>query len=539
MILLLDNYDSFTYNIKQTLESITDEEVRVIRSDVKTAEEILALKPDRLIISPGPGYPGEAGISEELIRRLGGKIPILGVCLGHQAIASAFGARIIPSRHLLHGKEDRIRHDGRGVFRYLPKDLGVIRYHSLAVDPETLPDDFEISARSVDGEIMGIRHKKFILEGVQFHPESIGMEGSGKALFENFLHYKRKEIPVNRLLEKITEGESLSREEIGGFMEAFSEGKLSDALIAGFLTALNTKGISVDEVVGSAAVLKAKKFKADAPEIAALDTCGTGGDGQGSFNVSSLTALVAASCGVPVAKHGNKAVSSLSGSSEYYEALGIPVKISPEEAVKLLKEEGFSFFFAPYYHSCMKYAAPARKALGVKTIFNLLGPLVNPVETPFQLIGVFHEKYASLLARAGKALGIRRIMTVYSEDGLDEFSVSAPTRIFFIDENNREEERVFHPREAGIELYEEGALKGGTPEENVRETEALLEGKGRPALRDAVALNAGAALYVYGKVKSIPEGYRRALESFEKGEAARLIKRLRARKTGQKAAPKL
>lgn len=185
MILMIDNYDSFTYNLVQYLGEL-GEELMVRRNDQIAIPEIERLNPERIVISPGPKRPEDAGICVELIRHFAGRVPILGVCLGHQAIGYAFGAKIVPAQKLMHGKLSEIRHDGRTIFQGLKNPLKAIRYHSLAVEEESLPEDFEISARSEDGEIMAIRHKRFILEGVQFHPESILTE-EGKRLLENFL----------------------------------------------------------------------------------------------------------------------------------------------------------------------------------------------------------------------------------------------------------------------------------------------------------------------------------------------------------------
>ncbi len=185
MLLMIDNYDSFTYNLVQYF-GMQGAEIRVVRNDAADVEELLALRPDRVVVSPGPCTPSEAGVSVEAVRRFAGRVPLLGVCLGHQSIGAAFGARIVPARTLMHGKTSPIRHDGRGVFKNLENPFEATRYHSLAVEGENLPDCFEVSARTDDGEIMGIRHKEHLVEGVQFHPESI-LTAEGMKLCRNFL----------------------------------------------------------------------------------------------------------------------------------------------------------------------------------------------------------------------------------------------------------------------------------------------------------------------------------------------------------------
>jgi anthranilate synthase/aminodeoxychorismate synthase-like glutamine amidotransferase len=186
MLLLIDNYDSFTYNLYQYLCELGVEDVRVVRNDQASVKEVEASDPERIVISPGPCTPHEAGISVELIDRMAGRVPILGVCLGHQCIGEAFGAAVSGAGEILHGKSSRIEHDGKGVFRDLPNPFEAIRYHSLAIQPDSLPECLEISARSDSGVIMGVRHREYVLEGVQFHPESIATP-EGKAILKNFL----------------------------------------------------------------------------------------------------------------------------------------------------------------------------------------------------------------------------------------------------------------------------------------------------------------------------------------------------------------
>ncbi|MFW5976273.1 MAG: glutamine amidotransferase-related protein, partial [Alkalispirochaetaceae bacterium] len=336
MILILDNYDSFTHNLYQQMSEITAEPVKVFRNDRVTLEQIEAMAPSRIIISPGPGRPEEAGISEALIRRFAGKVPILGVCLGHQAIAHAFGAEVVQAKRIVHGKCEAMDRDGRGLFRSVSSPSTFTRYHSLAVKEETIPDEFEITARSPDGEVMGIRHKMQLLEGVQFHPESIASD-AGKRLLSNFLHYHREPFVPSHYLSRLLEGASLSQGEAANFMEDLTDGNLTAAQIAGFLVAINAKGITPEEIAGCASVLQRKRRPI---EVAGpiLDTCGTGGDGLGTFNISSLTALTAAACGARVAKHGNRAVSSKSGSADFYNALGIKVDLPPAKSERMLEE---------------------------------------------------------------------------------------------------------------------------------------------------------------------------------------------------------
>jgi anthranilate synthase/phosphoribosyltransferase len=308
-------------------------------------------------------------------------------------------------------------------------------------------------------------------------------------------------------------------------MDELTEGNLNPSQIAAFLACLNVKGVIPEEIAGFASVLRRKKtpLKSERP---ALDTCGTGGDELGTFNISSLSALVAASCGAVVAKHGNRGVSSKSGSADFYACLGIPLDLSPEKAAALLQRTGFTFLFAPLYHGAMKHAGPVRRELRLKTVMNVLGPLANPADAQYQLIGVFSEKLCVPVARAARLLGVKRVMVVHGRDRMDEISVSGPTRIVEIDEEGRERDYLFDPAELGIPRYEVADLAGGTPEQNAAEAAELVDGRGRDAVREAVQLNGGAALYVAGLAGSLAEGYGKAKTVLQTGEVKKSLDRI-------------
>ncbi|TVQ36192.1 MAG: bifunctional anthranilate synthase component II/anthranilate phosphoribosyltransferase [Spirochaetaceae bacterium] len=518
MILLLDNYDSFTHNLYQYMSEITTEPIEVIRNDAVTLDQVAAMQPGRIVISPGPGRPEEAGISVGLIRRFAGKIPILGVCLGHQAIGYAYGASIVQARNIVHGKVEPIDLDGRGLFRSIDSPAEFTRYHSLVIDEQTLPAELEITARSSDGEIMGVRHRDYLLEGVQFHPESIASQ-SGKKLLANFLHYLREPFVARTVLTRVLGGEAMGRQEAANFMEEVTEGNLTAAQIAGFLVAINARGISAEEIAGCASVLQRKRVPVTT-DRAVLDTCGTGGDGLGTFNISSMAALVAAACGATVAKHGNRAVSSRSGSADFYRELGIPIDLSREEAEQLIAEHGFAFLFAPLYHGAMKHAAVPRRELGIKTIFNLLGPLVNPAGAQYQIIGVYDRAFCRPVAEAAVALGTQRGMVVHGLDGIDELSVSAPSAVVRFDSRGITDEQELDPVSLGISGHTLQDLSGGDADANAALARELLSGGGRPAIRDSVLLNAAAALEVYGVADSIAAGLALAREALSSGAVA-------------------
>ncbi|HNY20596.1 MAG TPA: bifunctional anthranilate synthase component II/anthranilate phosphoribosyltransferase [Treponemataceae bacterium] len=525
MIVLIDNYDSFTYNVYQYLARLSSEEIRVVRNDEITVDGIEALKPSRLVVSPGPGRPEDAGISVEAIRRFAGRVPVLGICLGHQAIGYAFGGKIVGAKFIKHGIAEEMTLDGKGLYRTIGTKGTFTRYHSLVVEESSLPDCLEVTARSADGDVMGIRHKSFDVEGVQFHPESIA-SGQGEALLKAFLSYRREGLPFSKVLSSLVAGKDMSRAEAEFFMEDLTEGVLDERQTSAILTAIAAKGPSASEIAGCAAVLCRKKK--DVPISKDLtDIVGTGGDGIGSFNISSMAAIVAASCGVPIAKHGNRAVSSKSGSADFYEALGIKIDVSAEKTAAIIEKTDFGFLFAPVYHGAMRFAAPVRKALGVKTIMNLVGPLSNPAGAQYQMLGVYDKALMSPVAEASKMLGSRRVMVISSRDGMDEISPCAPTDVIEIGEDGKRVEYVIDPADFGLSGCEASDLLGGDAAENVRLAQEILSGGGRPALRAAVALNAAATIYVSGKSATIKDGFGLAMRAISDGSVARKIDEVR------------
>ena len=530
MILVIDNYDSFTFNVVQALQVASTDEIKVVRNDEATVEELAAMNPAYLVISPGPGTPTSAGISIDAIKYFAGKIPILGICLGHQAIGEAFGAKIVQAKFIKHGVVEDIDLDGRGIFRTIGKSAKFTRYHSLVIDENSLSSDFEITARAKDGDIMGVRHKTMPIEGIQFHPESIASENC-QELFKAFLNYRRDNLPVAAYLRQlIDEKKPLSREQAAFFMENLTDGTMDERVIAAILTAMSARGLpTADEMAGCAEALLKKKtpfpYSTNENSNGLAEIVGTGGDCKGSFNISSLSAIVAASCGQKVAKHGNKAVSSKSGSADFYENLGIKIMAEPEKTAELVKRTGFGFLMAPVYHSAMRFAAPIRKALGIKTIFNVLGPLLNPANAEYEVLGVYSPDLLADYARAAKALGAKRVMIICSRDGFDEISPIEPTDVFQINEDGKEYRYVIEPAKFGIGKENGGIevsaeeLSGGNGSENAKLGLDVLNGKGRPTIKVAVSLNAGAVLYISGKAKTLKEGYDMALSAIESGKA--------------------
>jgi len=517
MIAFIDNKDSFSFNIVQSLERVSGDEVRVFRSEECSVADIENARPTHIVVGPGPGTPEQAGISIEAIRYFAGKLPVLGICLGHQAIGAAFGAKIVGAKYIRHGIVETMATDGCGLFRIVGKSGTFTRYHSLVIDESTLPAEFEVTARAKDGDIMGIRHKTMVVEGVQFHPESIASE-SGDSIFKAFLNYRRENLPHAKILNQLISGESLTEEQASSFMDILTSGMMDERVMSAILVAMAAKGPAVSEMVGCARALLNKKKCLPIDSAGLAEIVGTGGDGKGSFNISSLSAICAASCGQVMAKHGNRAVSSKSGAADFFENLGIKIMATPEQTASLIKKTGFGFLMAPVYHSAMRFAAPVRKALGIKTIMNILGPLLNPAGAEIEVLGVYSKDLLEDYAHAAKALGAKRVMVVTSEDGYDEISPCAPTHVYQIDEKGRENRYVINPADFGIDYADEDELSGGSGAENAALAMDVLNGRGRRTIRAAVALNTAAVLYLGGKAKTLKEGFAMAAGAIDSGK---------------------
>ena len=302
------------------------------------------------------------------------------------------------------------------------------------------------------------------------------------------------------------------------------DGKATPVGIAALLVALRTKGETVNEIVAAARALRARAVTVRCPDPRAVDTCGTGGDGASTFNISTAAAFVVAGAGVPVAKHGNRAASSRAGSIDVLESLGVRVDLSVEEAVKVLAEVGIAPFFARRAHPAMRFVAPVRQELGLRTLMNCLGPLLNPVGVRFQLVGVYAAELVQPLARALGALGSERALVVHGSDGLDEITTSGRTHAALL-EGGRVEVLSIDPASLGIPPTVAGALRGGDAAENARIVRQVLEGESG-ARRDIVALNAGAALWVAGAAADLEQGLQLARESLDAGSALERLDRL-------------
>jgi len=327
-----------------------------------------------------------------------------------------------------------------------------------------------------------------------------------------------------QLIEKLTRHEDLTSEEAARAMTEVMEGRAAPARIAGLLVGLAMKGERPPEIVGLARTMRAHAVQLDARHDRVFDTCGTGGDRSGTFNISSCAALVVAGSGVGVAKHGNRSVSSRSGSADVFEALGVKVDAAPSIVERCLVEAGIGFFFAPTFHPSMRHAAQARHELGIRTAFNLLGPLTNPAGATRQLVGVPRPEFTELLARSLMLLGSERAWVVHGADGIDEISTSGYTKISEC-RNGAVNTFYLHPADVGLPKAAAAALRGGDAHENAGIIRRVLAGE-RGAARDVVLLNAGAALFVAGTAASLDEGLRLAAGAIDGGAASRALERL-------------
>ncbi len=558
-LLVIDNFDSFTYNLVQFLGEL-GATLDVYRNDAITVEGIREKAPNGVVISPGPGTPDSAGVSLELISELGGEIPILGVCLGHQAIGQAFGGEVIRAPELMHGKRSEIHHQGQSVFASLENPFNATRYHSLVVERDTLPDCFHITAQTESGLIMGLHHKEYPIAGIQFHPESFITE-YGKVMLQNFIDICtafaagdkspapakptlirkpvqkktpepspviiKKEIKnmVQTSIKRIIDGTHLSREEAFETMNTIMQGKATEAQIGAFLIGMRMKGEQPAEIAGFADSMRSQAhkvtYKGTEP---AVDIVGTGGDGKHTFNISTVAAFVVAGAGVPMAKHGNRSVSSKCGSADVLKALGIKIDLNAEQMSRCLNEVGISFIFAPMVHPAMKHAIGPRREIGVRSVFNILGPITNPAGVKHQLIGVYDRKLAPLLAEVLRQLGSERIMLVHSADGMDEISLAAPTYVTELSDGDISHYEI-DPTQFGLE-FDESEVRGGDAQVNARIALAILEGK-KGTGRNIVLANAAACLYVAGRTSSLEEAMQMAAKSIDEGQAMAKLQALK------------
>ncbi|MCM1180527.1 MAG: anthranilate phosphoribosyltransferase [Clostridium sp.] len=327
---------------------------------------------------------------------------------------------------------------------------------------------------------------------------------------------------ITEALQKVAAGQDLTYDEAYACMDEIFNGEVSEPVAAGYLTALHMKGETTDEITASAKGMRSHAANLPCDPAKVLEIVGTGGDCANSFNISTTSGMVAAAAGVPIAKHGNRSVSSKCGAADVLEALGANITISPEKMGEVLAACNMSFMFAQVYHQAMKYVAPVRKALGIPTIFNILGPLTNPACAKMQILGVYKEELVEQMASVLAGLGVTNGMVVYGQDCLDEISMSAPTTVCEIHDGEFKK-YVMEPEDFGFEKCDKSELVGGDPTENAAITRAILSGEERGAKRNAVIMNAAACIYIAGKAPNIQEAAKVAEEMIDSGKALNVL----------------
>jgi anthranilate phosphoribosyltransferase len=420
MFLMIDNYDSFTYNLYALFREC-NADVKIIRND----EYIPADEYDGIIISPGPSNPEHSGTSLKYLENYMGKKPVFGVCLGMQCIAHALGYNVGHAKTVKHGKIDNLSVRGNSVlFRNLPENFDVVRYHSLAVEI----DDALITSRSLDDDvIMSLEDRERQLFGVQFHPESILSE-YGREIVNNFLDfigYRGKK--MKNIVSSINGGQTLGYNEAVDFFQMMVDGSLTEAQIASTLISMNRRGETVDELAGLISVLNSHKKKFTRNSEKCVDTCGTGGDGKSTVNVSTAVSIILASLGYKIVKHGNTAQSGKVGSADILKSIGLDLNYEGTSPEEFYRENNYVFLFAQHYHPALKGIGKVRREIMSPTIFNFVGPLVNPADPENQIIGISKKEKLEFISDAVMKLGKDNITVYASRDGYDEVSSSDKT----------------------------------------------------------------------------------------------------------------
>ena len=535
MILMIDNYDSFVFNVEQYLKEMTDDEVITVRNDAITIDDIKKMNPSKIIFSPGPKHPKDSGICLEILNNTDelGNIPILGICLGHQAIGMNFGGEIKRLENPLHGKTSEITvlSENSVLFKNLPKKFKVMRYHSLYVDD--IPENLEVTAKSEDGVAMAVEHKSKNIFGIQFHPESIFTE-YGKNMIRNFLNIEVSEtlknnenskntnkkgnfIDMNKYLKKLQENIALTDTDFREICKIIDSKNYDIVQLGALLVLISEKSLYPESLTAFVKnILEySTTFEDDTPMI---DVCGTGGDGFKTINISTAVAFILGAMGVNVAKHGNRAISSKSGSSDVLDKLGVPLENSLANQIEKLHVKNLAFFHAPFFHKLVGEVREVRSRLGIRTVFNILGPLLHPnTKLKYQLVGLYHEPVHRLYAETLQLLGRKHALAVRGNDGLDEITICDDTKIIEV-KGEQILEYTVSPESFGFKRAFHSEIEGGTPEENAEILVKILKGEEKSAKFDIVVLNAMFALYTADVVDHPAKAKDMVLEAIESGK---------------------
>ncbi|MDR1490542.1 MAG: anthranilate phosphoribosyltransferase [Desulfovibrio sp.] len=523
MFLLIDNYDSFTFNLVQAFRQL-GRDPRVIRNDDPALPDAATRADlDMVCISPGPGRPETAGLCLEFLRLLPRAVPVLGVCLGHQILGRFAGARVEVARRIMHGKQSEIFHDGTGIFSGLPRPMRGGRYHSLLVRAADAPELLKVTALSEENEVMALVYADRPWAGVQFHPESV-LTPEGPRLLSNFpAALFASETPARgtdspdaahsagstgtgrgktpprmaAIMESLASGEDLSPEAAREAFSRLMDGDLPPSQAGALLLGLRAKGETPEEVGEAVRVVLEKAVPMPDLPAGCIDIVGTGGDCKASFNCSTAVSLSLAGMGYKVLKHGNRSVSSRCGSADVLEQIGVPLDIPPQAVPEVLEREGFAFLFAPRYHPAFRHVMPVRRELGVRTLFNILGPLVNPGRPSLHFLGVADPGQLALIAKTLAGAGQGDGAVVHGAGGYDELTPIGKARIFFV-RQGAVRQGVLDPADYGFSACAEKDLAVQGPEDAARVLRELLQGGGPKPMREMLALNLGFALYLLG-----------------------------------------
>ncbi|TQR33122.1 anthranilate phosphoribosyltransferase [Campylobacter sp. MIT 99-7217] len=518
MIVLIDNYDSFVFNVRSMLESLYKGEIKTIRNDELSLEEIISLKPDFIVLSPGPKHPKDSGVCLELINaRL--KIPILGICLGHQIIALSFKAKIKRLEKPAHAISSKIKLVSSNLlFKELPKSFKIMRYHSLEV--VNLPKELEPLAFSEDGVLMAFAHKSLPYFGVQFHPESFFSE-YGLKILSNFLSLKKSELQEEKkdftpFLQKLSLDQNLDSEDFSQICSLIMSKDFEEIQLAALLVLITEKSLNEKSLTALIQnILKYSNTFNDDSDM--IDIVGTGGDGFKTINISTTVAFILAALGLRVAKHGNKAISSKSGSSDVLSELKAEGFKEPQKQLLMLEKTRLCFFHAPFFHPLVGEVKSVRERLKLRTVFNILGPLLHPnLSLKYQLVGNYHAPVHKLIAEVLRLLGRKKALVVRGNDGLDELSICDETSIYELDDGE-----IIHynisPEQFGFKRAFHSEIAGGSPKENAEILIKTLKGEQRGAKFDIVVLNAIFALYTAKRVDNPLKAKDMVLEAIYSG----------------------
>ena len=500
MFLFIDNYDSFSWNLVQAFYALGRKPVVHANDDPRILELATSPELEAVCISPGPSHPRNAGLCLEFLKRLPASVPVLGVCLGHQLLGYFAGAEVSRAPYVMHGKSSDIIHDGAGLFSGLPNPMTVGRYHSLVVQSkEDEPNPrFTVTSRGPEGEVMALRYNDRPWVGIQFHPESI-LTPNGLQLLGNFpdnvVPSGQKEKRISRILDALAAGQDLTADMAAAGFADIMDGRMTPAQAGCFLMGLRMKGETPLEMAHAVGIALGRANRVEGLEGDCIDVVGTGGDGRNSFNCSTATALTLAGMGYRVVKHGNRAVSSSCGSADALEGLGFPLDVAPEDVRRLLDERNFAFLFAPNFHPSFRNVGPIRRELGIRTLFNLLGPLINPARPTHILLGVARPELVELLAETLRQSHIRKAAVVYGAGGYDEVTPLGSTKMMII-HNGRLTPMSLDPLDYGIQPCNPEELAVHSKSEAVDVLKNILAGKGPRAMMDMVILNVGVAMFL-------------------------------------------